>query len=72
MREHPQGIATVRFAIGRCGTATNCSQVKGSGRAIIDGEVMTLIRRVTPFPEFPPETPEPAMTLTAPIQFRIR
>ncbi|MDR3154735.1 MAG: energy transducer TonB [Deltaproteobacteria bacterium] len=72
MREHLQGIATVRFTINRSGTVTNYSLVKGSGHGILDDEVMALIRRVTPFPEFPAEIPEPTMTLTAPIQFRIR
>jgi protein TonB len=72
MTDHIEGIATVRFTINRSGQVVSCSLVKASGHSILDDEVQALLRRVNPFPEFPPELTDPTITLTAPIQFKIR
>jgi protein TonB len=70
--DHMEGTATVRFTITRDGQVVDFSLVRASGIPLLDDEVQALLRRVNPFPQFPPELTEPSMTLTAPIQFKIR
>ncbi|MDR2459697.1 MAG: energy transducer TonB [Deltaproteobacteria bacterium] len=70
--DRQEGTATVRFTINRSGQVVNYSLVSSSGHAILDDEVLALLRRVNPFPEFPPEIPDSTLTLTAPIQFSLR
>ncbi|MDR1313564.1 MAG: TonB C-terminal domain-containing protein [Deltaproteobacteria bacterium] len=67
-----QGTATVQFTINRSGEVVAYSVIKSSGMSILDDEVMALLRRVNPFPKFPDALTDPSMTLTAPIQFRLR
>ncbi|MDR2612444.1 MAG: TonB family protein [Deltaproteobacteria bacterium] len=71
-RDRIEGTATVRFTINRSGQVVNYAIVSASGHAILDDEVNALLQRVNPFPDFPPEIPDPTMTLTAPIQFKMR
>ncbi|MDR2339493.1 MAG: energy transducer TonB [Deltaproteobacteria bacterium] len=67
-----EGTVTVRFTINRTGKVIQSQLVKSSGSPILDDEVMALLRRVDPFPEFPKEIPDNTITLTAPIRFSIR
>jgi protein TonB len=67
-----EGTATVRFTINRSGKVTSTQLVKSSGFPILDDEVMGLLRRVDPFPEFPKELTDNSITLTAPIRFSLK
>jgi protein TonB len=67
-----EGTVTVRFTINRSGKVIQSQLVKGSGFPILDDEVLALLRRVDPFPEFPKEITDNSITLTAPIRFSIR
>jgi protein TonB len=67
-----EGTVTVRFTINRSGKVVSSQLVKGSGFPILDDEVMALLRRVDPFPEFPKELSDNQITLTAPIRFSLR
>jgi protein TonB len=71
-RDEIEGTATVRFTINRTGEVVAVSVVKSSGKPILDDEVMALLKRVNPLPKFPDALTDPTMTLTAPIQFKLR
>jgi protein TonB len=67
-----EGTVTVRFTINRAGQVVQSQMVKSSGFPILDDEVMALLRRVNPFPEFPKEMTDSSITLTAPIRFSLK
>ncbi|MDR2200106.1 MAG: energy transducer TonB [Deltaproteobacteria bacterium] len=67
-----EGTVTVKFTIARSGKVVSSQLIKTSGAPILDDEVMALLRRVDPFPEFPKEIQEATMTLTVPIRFTIK
>jgi TonB family protein len=72
MRDQIEGIAAATFAINSSGDMVGMSVVKSSVQPVLGGEVPALLRRVNPFPNFPDALTDSAITLTAPIQFKMR
>jgi TonB family protein len=48
------------------------SVVKSSGQPILDDEVPALVKRINPLPKFPDALTDSTITLTPPIQFKMR
>ncbi|MDR0548484.1 MAG: energy transducer TonB [Deltaproteobacteria bacterium] len=67
-----QGVVYVRFTLNREGRVVGSQITKSSGQVVLDDEVMGLVNRVNPFPTFPKEMEDSALTLNVPIQFRLR
>lgn len=67
-----QGVATVRFSIGRGGEVLSAKLVQSSGYAQIDEAAIALVHRSSPLPAPPAGLPSAMLTLTAPIEYRIR
>lgn len=66
------GQATVRFTLDRQGRVLSSVLVGSSGQAVLDEEVMALVKRVSPLPPMPKELPQNTLTLTIPIRFSVR
>jgi protein TonB len=67
-----EGTATMRFTLNRQGQVTSARLVSSSGSPALDDEAQALIQRVNPLPTFPKELTQNTLTLTVPIQFKIR
>jgi protein TonB len=67
-----QGIVYVTFTINKSGQVVNSHIVNSSGYPVLDDEAMALLRRVNPLPSIPDEVRANVVTLTAPLQFRMR
>jgi protein TonB len=67
-----EGIVYVTFTVNKEGRVVSSSIARSSGHASLDDEAMGLLRRVNPLPSIPDEVRATAVTLTAPIQFRLR
>lgn len=66
-----QGVATVRVTIDGDGHVLDRTLAKSSGRPILDGEAVAMMKRADPFPKPPPGMPVP-IVLTVPVKFAIR
>ena len=67
-----EGVATVSFILTPDGRVLSSRLVSSSGHAILDDEVMALVRRVSPLPSRPKGLPQDNLSLTVPIQFSLR
>ncbi|MDR2422128.1 MAG: energy transducer TonB [Deltaproteobacteria bacterium] len=67
-----EGIVMARFTINKEGQVVGGQIVKSSGHNVLDDEVLGLLRRVNPFPPIPKELGDKPLTITAPIQFKVR
>jgi periplasmic protein TonB len=63
-----QGTVYVRFSIDGSGNVMSVVLARSSGFPDLDNEVLSLVRRVSPVP--PP--PGGAVTITAPVRFKVR
>lgn len=68
-RQGQQGTAQVRFTIDASGNVQTVSLVRSSGVAMLDDEVMSLVRRASPVPAPPPGVNR---TVVVPIRFSVR
>ena len=68
-RQRRQGTAHVRFRIDRAGNVLSVRLVRSSGHAVLDREVVAMVRRASPVPAPPPGANR---TITAPVRFRLR
>lgn len=64
-----QGVATVSFAIDGNGRVSALRLVAGSGSALIDQEVLAMVRRASPFPRTPDGE---GRNFTVPVRFNLR
>jgi protein TonB len=67
-----EGVVYVTFTINKQGRVVNSFVARSSGHPILDDEAIGLLRRVNPLPTIPDEIKASAITLTAPLQFKIR
>ena len=67
-----QGVVQLSFSLDRRGRVVASGIVRGSGFALLDQEVLDLLRRAQPFPPPPPEVRGERIDLTVPIRFSIR
>ncbi|HLJ00963.1 MAG TPA: TonB family protein [Bradyrhizobium sp.] len=63
------GVVVVRFELNRAGEVIESAVTKSSGHAVLDQEALTLLKRASPFPPFPPTKPGERDSYTAPVNF---
>jgi TonB family protein len=64
-----QGVVVLWFVLDRYGQVINYRIEQSSGSAILDGEVVRLIKKVQKFPMMPDETVKDTQEITMPIRF---
>lgn len=67
-----QGRARLRFTIDRQGNVLGHELLSSAGYALLDQEVRSLIRRVSPLPPMPADMPQETLELTVSIDFFLR
>ena len=67
-----QGTAVLRFTVDAQGNVTASKIEKTSGSALLDEEVLALLRRAAPLPAPPPEMGQSRIELLVPIDFHLR
>lgn len=67
-----QGLARLRFVIDRNGNLLKHELVSSSGHKLLDEEVLALIKRISPLPPLPADSPNDTFEMTAPINFSLR
>jgi protein TonB len=67
-----QGRAHLRFTIDRQGNVLSHELVSSAGYKLLDDEVQSLIRRVSPLPPMPPEMTQETQVLNVSIEFFLR
>lgn len=68
-KRRQEGVAHVRFSIDTNGRVLSAAIARSSGFDVLDQEVLAMVRRASPVPAPPPGAP---LTITAPVQFKIR
>ncbi|OKO72890.1 hypothetical protein AC629_37200 [Bradyrhizobium sp. NAS80.1] len=63
------GTTVIRFELTRTGDVVASSVEKSSGNAALDKEALEILRRATPFPQFPAAKPGVRDAFLAPISF---
>jgi protein TonB len=71
-RLRQQGVAYVRFAVDRHGTASNIRLGQGSGHPLLDAETLATVSRSSPVPVPPPEIEGDPVEVMVPVAFFIR
>ena len=71
-RKKIQGTVVVSFTIRRNGSVAGVRIARRSGHAMLDSEVMAMVRRASPFPPIPTNAGRNTITVTVPISFRSR
>jgi periplasmic protein TonB len=59
----------VRFALNRTGEVISSDVSKSSGNSVLDREALDILRRASPFPEFPAAKPGTQEVYIAPVNF---
>ena len=72
MAKKISGQAVVSFTLNRQGVILSCALARSSGQAVLDEEVMALLKRASPLPPMPKELPQAVLALTIPIHFSVR
>lgn len=67
-----QGTARVSFTLSRSGSVMSAGLAGSSGHPALDAETLAMVRRAQPFPAFPPDVKQSAMSFSAPVAFYIR
>jgi protein TonB len=67
-----EGRATVRFRIDRAGRLVSATVETGTGHAVLDAELLAMLRRATPMPSMPAELPGEGFELVLPVTFAVR
>jgi protein TonB len=62
----------VVFVVNSQGRVQSTRLTKSTGHPALDDEVMALLRRVDPFPAFPPELDRREVTVQLPVDFKLR
>lgn len=71
-RRRNEGVAVLTFTMDKNGAVRNARVTKTSGFDLLDAEVIAMIKRATPLPPFPNDFTDQQMTVSVPVQFRIR
>lgn len=71
-RKKIQGTVVVSFTIRRNGSVAGVRIARRSGHAMLDKEVLAMVRRASPFPPIPANAGRNTITVTVPISFRSR
>jgi protein TonB len=66
-----QGVAMLRFTLGRAGDVSNARIERGSGYADLDAEVLALVQRAQPFPAIPSDIAANTLDLVVPVRFAL-
>ena len=67
-----EGTAMIRFTLDRQGGVSAARIERGSGHAMLDDEVMALLRRAAPLPATPAAIPANSLDIVVPVQFSLR
>ena len=65
-----QGVAGVRFTVGRDGRVLTVAVVRPSGSDVLDAAATTLLRDAH-MPPFPDTMPQPSVTITVAIRYTL-
>lgn len=66
------GVVTLNFTLSRGGSVLSRSIVRSSGNSELDQEVLAMVARASPFPQFPPGMNQSSVNLSVPIRFSLR
>jgi protein TonB len=66
------GIVTLNFTLSRSGSVLSRSIARSSGHSELDQEVLAMVARASPFPQFPPGMNQASINLSVPIRFSLR
>ena len=64
-----EGVASLAFTIDRNGNILNSQIATTSGSAVLDAEVLALVKRAAPFPPPPAEVADTDLSFVVPIRF---
>ncbi|MDA9390805.1 energy transducer TonB [Bradyrhizobium sp. CCBAU 45394] len=67
-----RGVARLSFTLSRSGQVTSSRLGGSSGVAAFDAQAMSMIRQASPFPPFPDEIKNGAMSFSIPVEFTVR
>jgi len=66
------GVVTLNFTLSRGGSVLSRSIARSSGNSELDQEVLAMVSRASPFPQFPPGMNQASVNLSVPIRFSLR
>ncbi len=67
-----QGVVTLNFTLSRGGSVLARSIARSSGNSELDQEVLAMVARASPFPQFPPGMTQSSVNLSVPVRFSLR
>lgn len=66
------GVVMLNFTLSRGGSVLSRSIARSSGNSELDQEVLAMVSRAAPFPQFPSGMNQASVNLTVPIRFSLR
>ena len=70
-RRGEQGVALLRFTLGRGGNVSNARIERSSGHPDLDAEVLALIHRAEPLPQIPADIAANTLDIQVPVAFAL-
>ena len=67
-----EGTVLVRFVLDRSGEVSDTRIVQSSGHALLDTEVLSLLRRAAPLPAMPSSMAASRIEIVVPVAFQLR
>ena len=67
-----EGVVTLSFSLSRGGSVLSRSIARSSGNSELDQEVLAMVMRAQPFPQFPPGMNQASVQLSVPVRFSLR
>ena len=67
-----EGVVTLSFSLSRGGSVLSRSIARSSGNSELDQEVLAMVMRAQPFPQFPPGMNQASVQLNVPVRFSLR
>lgn len=71
-RRGHQGQGTIELMLRPDGRVGQVKIHQSTGKLLLDEEMLSMVKRAEPFPKFPQNYPQQALTLQAPIRFELR
>ena len=71
-RRGEQGVALVRFTLGRGGNVSDARIERSSGHPDLDAEVLALVHRAEPLPQIPADIAANTLDIQVPVAFALR
>ena len=71
-RRKMEGTVVVAFTVRSNGQVSGVRLKRSSGHAALDREVRAMIKRAAPFPPMPQDSGRKALSLSVPINFKMR